>query len=115
MQKPFEHLAGGLPWTSGLNGFSQGAALAVRDAKGKLVCWLEATGPFMERAVRPSISEDDYQRAAYIAHAANAYPKLVEALQHFVEAHEREVWISRGKALDLLKSIGEKPAEFQGC
>jgi hypothetical protein len=70
-----------LPWTSGINPTMQGLPLVVQDARGRIIVHLEATGPYMERAVRPSVSEADIALASYIAHAANAYPKLVEALR----------------------------------
>lgn len=44
------------------------------------------------------------QQAAYIAHACNAYPKLVEALRDVLNSGERES-IKRG--VELLHELGE--------
>ena len=47
------------------------------------------------------------QNAAYIARAANAYPKLVEALRAFAQSGERQVGQHRGAAFALLRELGE--------
>jgi predicted ATPase len=45
------------------------------------------------------------KRATYIAHAANAYPKLVEALRSVLHSGER---VSMDNARALLRSLGEE-------
>ena len=54
-----------------------------------------------EDAILPGTLQD----AAYIAHAANAYPKLVEALREVI-AGRYEADASRARA--LLRELGEE-------
>ncbi len=50
------------------------------------------------------------QNAAYIAHAANAYPRLVEALRELAEASGRGIEAcvnAEARAESLLRELGE--------
>jgi hypothetical protein len=52
------------------------------------------------------------QDAAYIVHAANSYPRLVEALRHLEQAYANKHSpqhrdAARNEALSILRSLGE--------
>ena len=47
------------------------------------------------------------QDAAYIAHAANAYPRLVEALRGSVDADADTIYTDRDARRALLRELGE--------
>jgi hypothetical protein len=79
-----------LPWTVGID----------RPAPTKMYALIEAADhSYPARADGPEASQD----ARYIAHAANAYPKLVEALREHAFPETQ-----RGQhALSLLHELGE--------
>lgn len=74
-----------LPWdyASIENSILPGAVLV--DSEGDCIC---------------RVPLDKIDDTIYIAHAANAYPKLVEALRHYADAWD-------GKAAEVLRSLGE--------
>ena len=63
--------------------------------KGAVVGWSGFDNSDLRRC-------DHRDNAAYIVHAANAYPKLIEMLQHYVKYHDK-----RMEAESLLRDLGE--------
>jgi len=64
-------------------------------------------------AMTGRIDDETRQQSAYIAHAANAYPRLVEALRDMLAAEElvradKAVEKAWGAAYDLLRELGEE-------
>jgi hypothetical protein len=56
--------------------------------------------------------DEQIKNAVYIAHAANSYPRLVEALRHLEQAYANKHSpqhrdAARNEALSILRSLGE--------
>ena len=88
-----------LPWTI--------EQIGVTDAGPRGVDGVFDIGP-LERRISTVAGLED---AAYIAHACNAYPKLVEALREIVDPTGgwTNLRVDNAKAAaDLLRSLGEE-------
>jgi hypothetical protein len=84
-----------LPWS--VAGFSTSRVRGVHAASGKL----RNVADFVEYV------GDKGEDAAYATHAANAYPKLVEALRGILQG-DGASWATRATvARDLLRELGE--------
>ena len=55
----------------------------------------------------PVASTYSVAEAAYIVHAANAYPQLVAALRELADGGAAMGWSSADRANNLLRSLGE--------
>ena len=106
-----------LPWERGPWIRTEGHAVYANISNGaKRIASVSVHGKFRDSGRHVSHRRDDGsyvgtlpeadcdQDAAYLCHAANAYPKLVEALQRLLAPHTSTAML---KANDLLRELGE--------
>jgi len=94
------------PWTAELNTAMQGQPLVVLDANRKPVVYSDATGPYLERCTRRTISEDDWKRMSLIAAAPTLLAECKRQRSELAELRDEAAALR-----EALEKIGTTPTQ----